>query len=35
MFLLHWYRAYSVKETVRILLDLVVTIGGVKYGAEG
>lgn len=35
MFLLHWYRAYSVKEAIRILLDLVVTIGGVEYGTEG
>ena len=35
MFLLRWYRVYSVKEAIRILLDLVVTIGGVKYGTEG
>ena len=35
MFLLRWYRVYSVKETIRILLDLAVTIGGVKYCAEG
>ena len=35
MFLLRWYRVYSVKEAIWILLDLVVTIGGVKYGAEG
>ena len=35
MFLLRWYRVYSVKEAIRILLDLVVTIGGVEYSAEG
>ena len=35
MFLLRWYRVYSVKEAIRILLDLVVTIGSVKYGTEG
>ena len=35
MFLLRWYRVYPVKETIRILLDLVVTIGSVKYSAEG
>lgn len=35
MFLLRWYRVYSVKEAIRILLNLVVTIGSVKYGTEG
>ena len=35
MFLLRWYRVYSVKEAIRILLDLVVTIGGVEYCTEG
>ena len=35
MFLLRWYRVYSVKEAVWILLYLVVTIGGVEYCAEG
>ena len=35
MFLLRWYRVYSVKEAIRILLYLMVTIGSVKYGTEG
>ena len=35
MFLLRWYRVYSVKNSIRILLNFVVTIGGVKYGTEG
>ena len=35
MFLLRWYRVYSVKEAIRILLNLAVTIGSVKYGTEG
>ena len=35
MFLLRWYRVYSVKESIRILLDFVVTIGGVEYCEEG
>lgn len=35
MFLLRWNCVNSVKEAIRILLDLVVTIGGVEYCAEG
>ncbi len=35
MFLLRWYRVYSIKEAIGILLNFVVTIGGVKYGTEG
>ena len=35
MFLLRWNRIYPVKESIRILLNFVVTIGGVKYGTEG
>ena len=31
MFLLRWYRVYSVKEAIRILLNLVVTIGGSSF----
>ena len=29
MFLLRWYRVYPVKEAIRILLNLVVTIGSI------
>ncbi len=35
MFLLRWNRINPVKESIRILLNFVVTIGGVKYGTEG
>ena len=31
MFLLCWYRVYSVKEAILILLNLVVTIGGSSF----
>ncbi len=31
MFFLRWYRVYSVKEAIRILLNLVVTIGGSSF----
>ena len=34
MFLLRWYRVYSVKEAIRILLDLMVTIGGMEHCTE-
>ena len=35
MFLLRWYRVYSVKEAIRVLLDFAVTIGSVEYCTEG
>ena len=35
MFLLRWYRVYSVKEAIRILLDFPVTIGSMEYSTEG
>ena len=35
MLLLRWYRVYSIKEAIGILLDIAVTIGDVKYGTEG
>ena len=31
MFLLRWYRVYSVKEAILILLDFAVTIGGSSF----
>ena len=31
MFLLRWYRVYSVKKAIRIFLYLVVTIGGYSF----
>lgn len=31
MFLLRWYRVYSVKKAIRIFLYLVVTIGGSSF----
>ena len=34
MFLLRWYRVYSVKEAIRILLDFPVTIGSMEYSTE-
>ena len=35
LFIKNVYDIYSVKEAIRILLNLAVTIGGVKYCAEG
>ena len=34
MFLLRWNRIYPVKESIRILLYLVVTIGGMEHCTE-
>ena len=31
MLLLRWYRVYYVKEVIRILLDLMVMIGGSSF----
>ena len=35
MFLLRRDGVYPVKETIGVLLDLVVAVGGVEHGTEG